>query len=159
MDQNRLSLLALHFIPGIGDYLVRQLISYCGSAEKVFKTPKGKLMKVPGVGGVTAMAIINGKPFRDAEKEIHRATKEGVELLFFSDKHYPSRLKGIDDAPSLLYVKGNVDFERPKTIAIVGTRQATAYGKECVEEIVKGLVKHEALIISGLAYGIDILVH
>jgi DNA processing protein len=159
MDQNRLSLLALHFIPGVGDYLVRQLISYCGSAEKVFKTPKGKLMKVPGVGAVTAQSIANGKPFREAEREIVRAEDEGVELLFFTDKKFPSRLKRIDDAPSLLYVKGNINFENPKVIAIVGTRQATAYGRERVDELINGLVTHNALIVSGLAYGIDIHAH
>src|SRR5687768_5837572 len=76
MDQNRLSLLALHFIPGIGDYLIRQLISYCGSAERVFKLPKGKLQKIPGVGLVTAEAITQGKPFSHAEKEIRLAEKE-----------------------------------------------------------------------------------
>lgn len=159
MDQNRLSLLALHFIPGIGDYLVRQLISYCGSAERVFKTPKGKLMKVPGVGAVTAQSIVNGKPFREAEREIKKADDEGVELLFFTDKKFPSRLKRIDDAPSLIYVKGNVNFENQKVVAIVGTRQATAYGRERVEELIKGLVAHNALIVSGLAYGIDIHAH
>jgi DNA processing protein len=159
MDQNRLALLALHFIPGIGDYLVRQVVSYCGSAEKVFKTPKGKLLKIPGVGAVTAEAILNGKPFQQAEKELVKAEKEKVELLFFTDKKYPSRLKNIPDAPSVLYVKGNIEFENPKAIAIVGTRQATSYGKEQVEQLVKDLIPHGVLIISGLAYGIDIHAH
>lgn len=159
MDQNRLALLALHFIPGIGDYLVRQVVSYCGSAEKVFKTPKGKLLKIPGVGAVTADAILNGKPFQQAEKELIKAEKESVELLFFTDKKYPSRLKNIPDAPSILYAKGNTDFENLKVVGIVGTRQATSYGKERVEEIVKELVPHGALIVSGLAYGIDIHAH
>lgn len=159
MDQNRLSLLALHFIPGIGDYLIKQLVSYCGSPEKVFKTPKGKLLKIPGVGGVTAEAIIQGKPFSVAEKEFRKAEKEKAELIFFTDKKYPSRLKQINDAPTMLYAKGNMDFENPKTVAIVGTRQSTAYGKECVEQLVKDLVSHHALIVSGLAYGIDIHAH
>jgi DNA processing protein len=159
MDQNRLSLLALHFIPGVGDHLIRQLVSYCGTAEKVFKTPKGKLLKIPGIGGVTAESIRTGKPFAAAEKEIKRAEKENVQLIFFTDQNYPSRLKQINDAPSLLYAKGNVEFENPKTIGIVGTRQATAYGKECVETLVKNLVSHNPLIISGLAYGIDIHAH
>src|SRR5688572_754875 len=136
MDQNRLAFLALRFIPGIGDYLVRQLVSYCGSADAVFKTPKGKLLKIPGVGDVTADAIRSEKPFRKAEKELARAEKENVQLLFFTDKNYPTRLRNIPDAPSLLYAKGNINFENPKVVAIVGTRQATSYGKERVEEIV-----------------------
>lgn len=159
MDQNRLSLLALHFIDGVGDYLIKQVISYTGSAEKVFKTPKGKLMKIPGVGEITAQAILNGKPFHRAEKELLKAEKESVELVFYLDKKYPARLKNIPDAPSILYLKGNIDFENPKVVAIVGTRQATVYGKERVEEIIKNMVPHNPLIVSGLAYGIDIHAH
>jgi DNA processing protein len=158
MDQH-LYLLALHRIPGIGDHLFRQVISYCGSAEKVFNTPKGKLLKIPGVGAVTADAIIKGKSFAAAEKELKKAEKENVNLVFFTEKGYPSRLKQISDAPSLLYTKGKINFESPKTVAIVGTRQATSYGKECVEQLVKDLVPHDALIVSGLAYGIDIHAH
>lgn len=159
MDQNRLSLLALHFIPGIGDYLIRQLVSYSGSAEKVFKTPKGKLLKIPGVGEVTAEAIRTGKPFVSAEKELKKAEKEKIRLIFFTDQDYPHRLRQVNDSPSMLYVRGNVDFENPKCVGIVGTRQATGYGRERVEDLVEGLVPHQALIISGLAYGIDIHAH
>lgn len=159
MDQNRLALLALHFIPGIGNHLIRQLVSYCGSAEQVFRTPKGKLLKVPGIGGVTAGVILGGDIFQVAEEEARRAEKEGVELLFYSDKHYPSRLKTIADAPSLIYSRGSIDFEAGKIVAIVGTRHATAYGRKCVEDIVRDLVPHEAMILSGLAYGIDIVAH
>ena len=159
VDQNRLSLLALHFIDGIGDYLIKQVISYTGSAEKVFKTPKGKLLQIPGIGEVTAQAILNGKPFQQAEKELVKAEKESVELVFYMDKKYPARLKNISDAPSILYLKGNIDFENPKAIAIVGTRQATSYGKQRVEEIIKDLTSHNPLIVSGLAYGIDIHAH
>ncbi|HEU5147711.1 MAG TPA: DNA-processing protein DprA [Chryseosolibacter sp.] len=159
MDQNRLSLLALHFIPGLGDYLIRQLVSYCGSAERVFKIPKGKLLKIPGVGAVTADAITQGKPFSLAEKELERAHKEKVDLLFFTDENYPSRLRQVNDAPTMLYAKGNVQLENPKTVAIVGTRQSTSYGRECVENLVRDLVPHHALIVSGLAYGIDIHAH
>ena len=159
MDQNRLSLLALHFIPGIGDYIIRQLVSYCGSAEKVFKTPRGKLLKIPGVGEVTADVILKGHPFKAAEQEIITAGKLDVQLLFFTDRKYPSRLKQVADAPSLLYTKGNINFENSKTVGIVGTRNSTDYGKNCVEELVAGLKPHGALVISGLAYGIDIQAH
>jgi DNA processing protein len=159
MDQNRLALLALHFTPGIGDYLLRQIVNYSGSAERVFQTPKGKLLKIPGVGEVTADAIKKGKTFADAEKELKKAEKDNVDLIFFNDKSYPTRLKQINDAPSLLYTKGKIDFENPKTIGIVGTRKATNYGRERVEELVKELVAHHPLIVSGLAYGIDIHAH
>lgn len=159
MDQNRLSFLALHFIPGVGDYLVKQLVSYCGSAEQVFKTPKGKLLKIPGIGQVTAEAIRSERTFYQAEKEFRKAEKEETEILFFTDKNYPRRLKEIDDAPSLLYYKGNANLNHPKSVAIVGTRQATTYGKEIVTKIVEELKPHDAMIVSGLAYGIDIHAH
>ena len=159
MDQNRLSLLALHFIPGIGDYLIRQLVSYCGSAERVFKMPRGKLQKIPGVGAITAEAISHGKPFNLAEKEFRKAEQDNIDLLFFTDTNYPSRLRQVNDAPTLLYAKGKMDLENPKTVAVVGTRQSTTYGRECVENLVRDLVAHHALVISGLAYGIDIHAH
>ena len=159
MDQERLSFIALHFTPGIGDYLVKQLVSYCGSADQVFKTPKGKLLKIPGIGAVSAQAIKTGNAFHQAEKEITKAEKDDVEILFFTDKKYPSRLKSIEDAPSLLYFKGNANLNPPKTLGIVGTRQATSYGKEMVEKLVEDLVPHAPFIISGLAYGIDIQAH
>ncbi len=159
MDHERLSFLALHLVPGIGDYLVKQLVSYCGSAAQVFKTPKGKLLKVPGIGEVTAESIRTGNTFPEAEKEFRKAEKEDVDILFFTDKKFPSRLKVIEDSPSLLYVKGNINLNQQKVVGIVGTRQATGYGKEMVEKIVEGLVPHQALIVSGLAYGIDIHAH
>jgi len=159
MDQERLSLLALHFTPGIGDFLVKQLVSYCGSAEQVFQTSKGKLLKIPGVGEISIEAIKNSDTFREAEKELLKAEKEDTEIIFFTDKKYPHRLKAIDDAPALIYYKGNQNLNAAKSIAIVGTRQATEYGKHIVEKICEDLVPHQALIVSGLAYGIDIHAH
>lgn len=158
-EDERLALLALHFVPGIGNFTLRQLVSYCGSASAVFKTPKGRLLKIPGIGPKTAGAIAGEKAFAKAEKEWRRAEKEKVQLVFYNDQNYPARLKEIPDAPSLLYTKGNVSWQNPKTVGIVGTRKATEYGKERVYELVEGLVPHGALIISGLAYGIDIHAH
>ncbi len=159
MDQERVSFLALHFTPGIGDFLVKQLVSYCGSAEQVFNTSKGKLLKIPGVGEVSAEAIKNGKTFQEAERELKKAEKDDTEILFFTDKKYPQRLKAIEDAPAVLYYKGNQNLNVAKSVGIVGTRQATEYGKEIVERICQELIPHKALIVSGLAYGIDINAH
>ena len=159
MDQNRLSLLALHFIPGLGDYTIRQLISYCGSAEAVFRMPPGKLKRIPGVGQITARMIRSGNPFQSAERELQLAQKEGVSLVFITDAHYPSRLKHLHDAPTLLYIRGSIDFENPRAVGIVGTRNATDYGKDCVYSLIEGLQTFNPIIISGLAYGIDIHAH
>jgi DNA processing protein len=159
MDQERLSLLALHFIDGIGPKSIKQLVSYCGSATEVFKRPKGRLQLIPGIGPATAQSVVKGKPFGRAEKEAGKAAKEDTEILFYVDRKYPARLKSIDDAPTMLYFKGNCNLNHRKIVGIVGTRQATAYGKKMVEQIVEDLVPHEAMIVSGLAYGIDIHAH
>jgi DNA processing protein len=159
MDQERLSLLALHFIPGIGDRLFRQLIAYCGSASDVFTVPKGKLLKIPGIGPTTVKSIHEKETFEVAEKELIKAEKSQVEILFFTDKSYPTRLKEIDDSPVVLYTKGNVNLNVAKIIGIVGTRNATHYGKTFVEKIIEQLVPHSPLVVSGLAYGIDIHAH
>jgi len=159
MDQERIALLALHFIPGIGNQLIKQLIAYRGSAEAVFKTPRGKLVNVPGIGAITAASIVKGRPFQEAENEIRKMEAENAQIVFFYDKDYPARLKSIADAPTLLYTKGTIDFEKQKMVAIVGTRNATAYGKRCVEELLEALAEHDATIVSGLAYGIDIHAH
>ena len=159
MEQDRFALLALHFIPGLGNYTIRQLISYCGSAERVFQTPKGKLKRIPGIGEVTAQGLKDSTPFRKAENEIRKAERHGVQLVFYNDPDYPSRLKTVDDAPSLLYVKGAIDFEAAKCIGIVGTRKSTSYGRECTSALIEGLQHYQPLIVSGLAYGIDIHAH
>ncbi|NJN42610.1 MAG: DNA-protecting protein DprA [Flammeovirgaceae bacterium] len=159
MDQERIAILALHFIPGVGDYLVRQLISYGGSATDIFKLPKAKLLKIPGIGEVTAKSIQEGNFFDKAEAELMKAEKDDTEIIFFIDKKYPERLRAIDDSPSMIYVKGNVNLNQPKILSIVGTRQATSYGKKMVEQIIDELIPHQPLIVSGLAYGIDIHSH
>lgn len=151
--------MALHLIPGVGDVLMKQLISYCGSAEGVFKRPKGKLEKIPGIGPATSRLLVFGEYHEKAAREFEKAKKDNTEILFYTDDNYPARLKTIEDAPALLYYKGNITLNAPHTVGIVGTRHATAYGRRVVEEIVEDLIPYQAIVISGLAYGIDIHAH
>jgi DNA processing protein len=151
--------IAVGLIPGIGGALTRQLVSYCGSSENIFKQPKGKLKRIPGIGEVLAETIINQNILKEAENELKLAEKYNTQILFYTDQNYPERLKHINDAPALLYYKGNADLNARKIIGIVGTRQATDYGKETVQKILSDLIKHNVLVISGLAYGIDIAAH
>ncbi len=156
---DKLYQIALTLIPKIGDVLVRQLISYCGSAELAFKTPVSKLLKIPNVGQVIAQNMQDKTVLENAWKIIQEADKQAVELLFYTDKNYPNRLKQLYDSPVLLYYKGKAELNAQKTVAIVGTRQSTEYGKQTTENIIQELSTYNPLIISGLAYGIDIVAH
>ncbi|MBX9851543.1 MAG: DNA-processing protein DprA [Cytophagaceae bacterium] len=156
---NLLYEVAIGLIPGIGSSYTRQLVSYCGSAEAVFKESKGKLKKIPGIGEILAETIINNDVLQIAEREILLASKSDTTILFYTHKNFPERLKHIPDAPTLLYYKGNVDLNAKKILGIVGTRKATSYGKEIVEKILSDLIPQDILIVSGLAYGIDITAH
>ena len=158
-SQEKLYQIALTLTPKIGDVLVRQLISYCGSAEQAFKTPVSKLLKIPNIGQVIAQNMQNKSVLEDAWKIVQEADKQEVELLFYTDKHYPNRLKQLYDSPVLLYYKGKADLNAQRTVAIVGTRQSTDYGKQITEHIIQELSAYNPLIISGLAYGIDIIAH
>ena len=154
--------LALTLLPGIGPQLTRQLMSYGGAAKTVLTMPPGKLRRIPGVGDAT-IKVLTGKDreaaFRKAEADLKKAEKDQVEIIFYTSKRFPTRLKQIADAPAILYYQGTADLNAPKTVAIVGTRQATDYGRDQTERLVAGLLPHCPLVVSGLAYGIDIMAH
>ncbi len=147
--------LAIKLVPNVGNVTAKLLISYCGGVEEVFKQPKSKLLKIPGIGEVTADSIIGFKDFTLVEKEMLFIEKQGVMPLFYLDSAYPKRLKDIEDAPVLLFYKGNTDLNNSKVVSIVGTRNATEYGKTFTEKLLDELKSTGALIVSGLAYGID----
>lgn len=151
--------IALTLLPNIGDVLAKNLIAYCGSAEAIFKTSKSKLEKIPLIGRERAEGIINADLLREAENELKFINDYKIKTLFFTEKDYPQRLKDCIDSPVLLYYKGNVDLNAEKIVGIVGTRSATEYGKEATKKLVAQLASHEILIVSGLAYGIDISAH
>lgn len=160
MSSSKLYQLALSFSPRIGNSNLKTLISYCGSAQEVFNTPRGKLEKIPGIGRHTSNGIINNKEsLKRAEDVIEYSTKNNISLLFYTDKEYPSYLKQLYDAPSIMYLKGNQLPENRRYISIVGTRNASAEGKENVRTIIEQLATYNPIIISGLAYGIDIEAH
>ncbi len=159
MDDEKLYQVALKFIHGIGDVNAKQLVSYCGSAKQIFKAPKAKLLKIPGIGRKTVDTIVSSSVLHKAEQVIKDCEKHQHRILFYTDADYPSRLKLANDSPITICTKGNNDFNKQKVVAIVGTRKATDYGKSTTQEIVKSLKSHNALIVSGLAYGIDIAAH
>ncbi|MCC9135418.1 DNA-processing protein DprA [Pontibacter silvestris] len=161
VDQQNLYKVALTLLPNTGAITIRHLISYCGSAKDVLEAPKGKLMKIPGIGEKTAAGILgaSSEALRQAEHLLKLAEEQHVRMLFFTDADYPSRLKTIADAPVLLYLQGNANLNARRSISIVGTRNATDYGRLVTERIVDELKPYGATVVSGLAYGIDIFAH
>jgi DNA processing protein len=158
MRKERLFQLALTLVPGLGDVLVKTLVSYLGSAESVFQASIPKLVKVPGIGPNLARSILN-YDLSLAERELEQIDTKEIQLYFYTDEKYPQRLKNIYDAPALIYLSGNAELNHSRTLAIVGTRNATDHGKGFVRELVKDLAASNLIIVSGLAYGIDIEAH
>ncbi|QRQ99604.1 DNA-processing protein DprA [Dyadobacter sandarakinus] len=158
-DQERVSTLALMHTPGIGSVTVRQLISYCGSATAVFTSGYKKLIRIPGIGDKIVRAVLDQTTFALATQEYGRCRQTGTRLHFFTDPTYPTRLKPLYDAPVVLYTRGSFDFNMPYTVGIVGTRQVSEYGKAVTETIIRELMPFNPLIVSGLAYGVDITAH
>ena len=146
--QEKIYQVAVGLIPGVGAATTKTLISYCGSAEEIFKTSKGKLRNIPGIGSITVDNIQNSSVLHEAEAIVKRAEKLGTEILFYTDSDYPNRLKHIPDAPTLLYYKGNAVVNPAKSIAIVGTRKATEYGKHVVRKLLEELASYKPIIIS-----------
>lgn len=147
-------------IPLVGPILGRQLISYCGGVEAVFTESKRQLKTIPGIGEEIASQISKASTaFAAAEEELNHMEKEGISYTFFLDEAYPQRLFHLPDAPLILYTRGAVNLHPERSVAIIGTRKPTVYGKSVTEEIIETLIPFDVAIISGLAYGIDITAH
>ena len=151
--------LALTLVPNIGDVQAKLMVDVFGSASGVFKAPRAMLERVEGIGPARAAALKSFDDFDTVESELKFIEKFGIQTLFLTDSRYPWRLLNCYDPPALLFFKGNVDFNVPKVVAIVGTRSNTDYGRQFTEDLVAGLAAHRVLVISGLAYGIDAFAH
>jgi len=151
--------IALTLIPGVGSVNGKSLVAYCGGVQAVFMEKRRALLKIPGIGEQTVNALVNHNAFGRAEEEMAFIEKNNIKPLFYLEKDYPVRLKQCYDSPLLLYYKGEADLNAPKVVAMVGTRKATEYGRDMCRKIIDGLQAHGALIVSGLAYGIDTWSH
>jgi DNA processing protein len=153
--------IAISLIPGIGGITARNLIAYVGSVEGVFHEKEKNLMKIPGVGEVNAQRVTRQNVLERAKQEVEFIRKYRIKPFFYLDDNYPSRLKNCSDAPIILYYRGNADLNESRIISVVGTRNATNYGKELCDEMIFSFSQrnYPLLVVSGLAYGIDIHAH
>jgi DNA processing protein len=148
-------------IPGIGSILAKKLIEYTGGPEEVFRSSKNLLEKIPGIGKTLAGKIAGQQIPDKAQKEIDFIQRYRINAYYYLDDDYPERLRHCPDAPVILFAKGNADLNHPRILSIVGTRNATPYGLEFCRNLISELADggYDPLIMSGLAYGIDICAH
>ena len=161
MNENLKYKIALSMLPGIGGVLARNLVAYIGSVEEIFSASVQALQKIPGIGEFNARKIKNSNVLDKAEQELEFIQKNNIQTCFYTDPDFPRRLKNCIDAPVILYLKGDVNLDEQRVISIVGTRNATDYGKSVVDDLIKSFAERgsEILVVSGLAYGIDIHAH
>lgn len=158
-DNDLLYTLALQHVPNIGDIIAKRLINHCGSAEAVLKEKKQNLLKIDGIGSVILKNLYSTKYLKEAEEEMEFIKSNNIQVSYFEEKVYPNRLKQCIDAPILLFQVGNINLKEHHIISIVGTRKITINGIAFCEELVENLKPYNPVIISGFAYGTDIIAH
>lgn len=160
-SEEQLCSIALTLCPGIGHVGAKCLIEGIGSAAEVFSRRKELPEIIPEVTGGVVAALDCPAAFERAGQEMKFVEKNRLTCLTLKDEAYPGRLRECDDAPAVLFFKGNVDFNRLHVINMVGTRQATDYGKQFCADFLHDLAAlcPDVLVVSGLAYGIDIHAH
>ncbi len=155
------ALLALTRIEGLGSVGAKFLYNQIGNAKDIFRNRKDLINIIPGVSPRLIEALDDSGSFILAEKEIRFLEANNIRCLTPEDDAYPKRLWECNDAPLVLYMMGNANLNVTKTVSIVGTRKATEYGLDLCNNLIKDLKRAcpDILIISGLAYGIDIEAH
>lgn len=161
MEQEVIYRIALSRLKGINKALAQHIHETVESLETFFELPESQLQKITGIKGRILHEDNRQTALQEARKEMEFIRKGNIEPLYFTEPNYPQRLLDCIDAPPLLYYRGNADLNSSKIISIVGTRRATEYGKDFCETLIRDLSEYfpQLVIVSGLAYGIDICAH
>ena len=159
MTQELIFHIGLNQIKGIGPVNTKKIVAYCGGLEAVFKEKQSNLEKIPNIGPVLASQIKNSSVLSRAEQELVFIQKNNIRCLSYWSDNYPQKLKHCKDAPTLLFIKGKLNLDNSKIISVVGTRNATPYGRSFCKEFIQDLAPYSPLIVSGVAYGIDKFAH
>lgn len=142
-------------LPGLGQRTKLQLLEHFASPEEIYFAPEEELLLAEGVTKAQC-ALLADKSLDRAEKVLEDCAKDGQFLLTMDDAAYPARLRNIYDPPLLLYGKGSLPlFDEEVAVTVVGTRSCTPYGVKAASELGYELAKQGALLVSGMAKGID----
>jgi DNA processing protein len=157
MDNRQFLVAISSFIP-FGPIRIKLLLTYFGSAEAVWKARKSELIRI-GINEKTAENFDTFRKTFKAESYFVKLKNLGIEYVVQADEGFPVNLKGVDDSPVCLYYLGNIKAATRNSIAIVGSRKMTAYGREVAAKFAGELALLGIEIVSGLAIGIDTTAH
>lgn len=153
------SLLTLFSVPGVGSNRFRALIGRFGSPEEVLRASMVQLMGVDGIDRKIAENIKLKRDEKFVEDQIALLNKRKTRVITFWDQEYPVNLRKIYDPPALLFVRGRLVEADKYSVAIVGTRSPSNYGRLVTERISGELAKRGITVVSGMARGIDTVAH
>lgn len=151
--------LALQQVEGVGDVVAKKLLSHCGNPSEVFKTKPNELKAIGGIGSILLRNLKDKTVFAKAEAEMRFIESHSINVAYFLESEYPERLKHCIDGPVLLFSSGNINIRNRRIISIVGTRQVTPHGAEFCRKLIADLSPLNPVIVSGFAYGVDIVAH
>lgn len=158
VEENLLFWIGFSKVSGIGPARLNAMLDYYGDIKSAWQANPGELRAI-GLDKRSVENLVKVRGTVDLEAELAKLEKLKVSVLTWESPAYPQLLKNIAQSPAVLYVRGNLTSQDEWALAVVGTRSATTYGKECTRILVSGLVKSGITIVSGLAYGIDTEAH
>ena len=161
MEPEVLYRIALSRIKGMNKSLAQHIHETVESLDLFFSLPENQLRELTGISSRMLQDDIRREAMQKARQEMEFIQKGNITPLYFTDPAYPTRLAECVDAPPLLYYRGSADLNAAKVVSVVGTRRATEYGRSFCEALVRDLAIGfpQLIIVSGLAYGIDICAH
>ncbi len=145
-------------IPGIGKARLTALKTYFGGLENAWKAQLSELLNA-GLDEKIADGFVSGRAKISLESEMEQIERYNIKVVTCESEEYPRLLKEISDYPTVIYIRGLAETLNATSVAVVGTRRATAYGRQVAEELVVNLALNNVAIVSGLAKGIDTIAH
>jgi DNA processing protein len=153
------SWLALARVKGLGGVGFKKLASSFADPTEAFQASSTALARVEGLHREAIEGLLNFSGWVEIDNELRRIREAGIRIVPFISPEYPSRLRMIADPPPFLYIKGRLETQDEKAVAIVGSRSASDYGRRVARDLARGLAELGFTVVSGMARGIDGAAH
>lgn len=150
--------LGFNMAPRIGPVRLRALVHHFGDVEAAWRADAAEL-RAAGLAQDALERLVALRPRLDLDAALARVTALGLKVLTWDSPDYPVLLRNIAQPPPVIYVKGAITPTDEFAVAVVGTRHASAYGKEVARRLARGLAENGVTVVSGLALGIDGVAH